>query len=213
MVSSNHLIILGAIFVALLVIAEFRQIKPLKWLTKTAASLTFVWLALINGAALTPFGQAILAGLVFSAAGDVFLLSRRDAAFLAGMAAFAIGHLAYTFAFIQSGATLTLASLTLGAVAIAGCLLTLRYLWPHLGHFRIPVIGYVAIIGAMVFFSLAAAETGNNPLGWRFAGAAILFAVSDIAVARDQFIVQNAINKLWGLPLYYAAQFLFATSV
>ena len=42
---------------------------------------------------------------------------------------------------------------------------------------------------------------------------AVLFAVSDISVARDQFVRPAFINRLWGLPLYYAAQLLLAGSV
>jgi uncharacterized membrane protein YhhN len=43
--------------------------------------------------------------------------------------------------------------------------------------------------------------------------AAGMFAISDIAVARDQFVQHSLGNKLWGIPLYYAAQLLFAISL
>ena len=38
------------------------------------------------------------------------------------------------------------------------------------------------------------------------------FFVSDLAVAREQFVSEGFVNKTWGLPLYYAAQLLFAVS-
>jgi len=53
-----------------------------------------VILALQFGALESTYGQFILAGLVACAVGDVFLLARKSQKlFIAGMAAFAIGHI------------------------------------------------------------------------------------------------------------------------
>ena len=38
------------------------------------------------------------------------------------------------------------------------------------------------------------------------------FYLSDLAVARDRFVSPGFANALWGLPLYYVAQLLFAYS-
>ncbi len=40
-----------------------------------------------------------------------------------------------------------------------------------------------------------------------------MFTVSDIAVVRDRFVTTGFVNRLWGLPLYYAAQLLIAWSI
>ena len=50
------------------------------------------------------------------------------------------------------------------------------------------------------------------------AGAPLLagalgFFVSDLAVARERFVAKSFSNKLWGLPLYYAAQLVLAGTV
>jgi len=42
---------------------------------------------------------------------------------------------------------------------------------------------------------------------------AAAFYVSDLAVARDHFVVRGFTNKLWGLPLYFGAQLLLAWTV
>ncbi len=47
----------------------------------------------------------------------------------------------------------------------------------------------------------------------RIIGAAVMFYFSDLAVARDRFVEPGPVNRLWGLPLYYAAQFVFAATV
>lgn len=45
-----------------------------------------------------------------------------------------------------------------------------------------------------------------------YAGAA-LFYLSDLAVARHRFVAPGPENKLIGLPLYYAAQLILASTV
>jgi hypothetical protein len=41
---------------------------------------------------------------------------------------------------------------------------------------------------------------------------ALAFAASDVSVARDRFVRPEFVNRAWGLPLYYAAQLLLATT-
>jgi uncharacterized membrane protein YhhN len=46
---------------------------------------------------------------------------------------------------------------------------------------------------------------------WIFlVGGAVLFFVSDVAVARDRFVEPSWKNRAWGLPAYYAGQLLLA---
>ena len=40
----------------------------------------------------------------------------------------------------------------------------------------------------------------------------LLFCLSDLAVTRDRFIARSFWNGAWGLPLYYGAQVLLATT-
>ena len=47
----------------------------------------------------------------------------------------------------------------------------------------------------------------------RLAVAALAFAASDVAVARNRFVAPGFVNRAWGQPLYYLAQLAFALSV
>ncbi len=86
-------------------------------------------------------------------------------------------------------------------------MLLIRWLWTYLaGADRYAVLIYTAAITVMV--SLAAATL--SPL---IGVAAGMFAISDISVARDRFIERSVANKMWGIPLYYLAQVLFAASI
>lgn len=205
-------IIACCVFVGVLLHAEARGASALRWFAKPAASACFVVAALAGGALATAYGQWILAGLCLCAVGDVLLIARRQGFFLAGMGAFTLGHCAYVVAFLSSSAaTPLLLAMSLAATALfVGAIL--RSLWPHLGALRGPVAGYCVIIALMVASSPFAAPAGE-PLRPMILAGAIGFAVSDIAVARDQFIKRNLANRLWGLPLYYASQLLLAASL
>jgi len=210
---ASIIIVACAAFVSALLFAEHRGAQYLQWLFKPAASAAFVALALYGGALGTDYGRLILAGLVLCVAGDIFLIAKAKTAFLAGMGAFALGHLAYTAAFFTIGAPPTMA-VAISALVVSGLVLRiLHWLWPHLGAFRYPVALYCLIISAMVIASFSA----QNPIGgapyWLVVCGAVGFAVSDISVARDQFVKQEFFNRLWGLPLYYAAQIALAASV
>ncbi len=79
----------------------------------------------------------------------------------------------------------------------------------------IPVVAYVVVITVMVIGASSILGERSADLSGRmlvFSGA-ILFYLSDIFVARQQFVVSQYVNRLVGLPLYYAAQFMIAFSI
>ena len=95
-------------------------------------------------------------------------------------------------------------------MAVVGTL-AWRWLSPHLqGFMRRAVLAYLLTIATMVVLTIGAAAAGAPlllPVG------AILFAISDLAVARERFVAQTIRNKVWGLPFYYGAQVLIALSI
>jgi len=48
---------------------------------------------------------------------------------------------------------------------------------------------------------------------WAIALGAAMFALSDVSVARDRFVAKAFVNRAWGLPLYFAAQLILASTV
>lgn len=195
---------------AALLWAEWRQALLARAICKLGASTAFVLLAWQLGAVTSPYGRWMLLALLLSWVGDALLLSARSRPFLLGLTAFLLAHLAFAAAFLQlplNGMALALAGLLMCGLG----LLVLRWLWPRLSlPYRWAVGAYVVTIAAMVVVALAAsAGTGR----WPLALGALVFAASDIAVARERFVAPGFINRLWGLPLYYGAQWLMATSV
>lgn len=194
----------------LYVVAEWRKWRTVRWVAKLTASTAFVVLALANGAADSAYGRLILTALIFSWAGDALLLSLRSVFLLAGIAVFFFAHVAFGAALasqrLDTGwLVISLVVLTAGALAI------LRWLWKYLATpHKIAVPLYLAAITVMTSLAIAASAASMSPL---LATAAISFTASDISVARNRFVGRSIANKIWGVPLYYVAQLLFAMSV
>jgi uncharacterized membrane protein YhhN len=177
------------------------------------AAFGFVLLALQYGAFESTYGRYILAGLIACAIGDVFLLSRKSKRlFIAGMAAFALGHIIYAFGFMGYGLWHDEVFeqkniLAIAAITVMICLSGVAYIVSKTEHdMRRPVIIYSIIITTMC---VLAALTNNMAI----IIAALAFAVSDYFVGMDRFIDPK---KHWSLlitPLYFGAQALFALSV
>jgi uncharacterized membrane protein YhhN len=73
----------------------------------------------------------------------------------------------------------------------------------------VPVRAYMAVIGVMAALACAVAAAGGP---WQAAVGALAFTASDVSVARDRFVRHEFRNRAWGLPLYYGAQLLIATT-
>lgn len=191
----------GAASLAGLLRAEAGDRPAARALFKSVCSGGFLLLALSPGID-SAYARWVLAALVLSAVGDLALLSEAKRFFLAGLVAFLLAHVAYCVAFAPASRPFLWTALAL-AVAAAG---VLRWLWPGLGTMRIPVVVYCAVISVMLWLALGVDRGAVR------AGAA-LFYVSDLAVARQKFVAPGVGNRLVGLPLYYAGQYLLAWSV
>lgn len=206
-------VFLCAAAVAGLLWAERVDSARLRRIFKPAASLAFVLAGVTAGAMESPMGIALLAGLVLSALGDVLLIPRTERLFLAGMAAFGLGHIAYSWGFTIGGIRFGYEAAIAGGLTLAAGLFFLRPMRGRMSAMAAPVGVYVVIISAMVALSVAHFMAAGTPDAARLAAGAIAFAASDLAVARDQFLTRAFLNKAWGLPLYYGAQCLIATAV
>lgn len=191
--------------------ADRRDWRPGVWVAKPLAATIFVVAALDAGALATPYGRAVLAALALSWLGDVLLLPRRSPrVFQAGVTSFLLGHLAFVAAFAVRGLEAVAGWITLAVLALP-LALALRWLRPHVPvNMRIAVGAYMAVITAMVACAVATVAHAGNPA---IAVGAAMFYVSDLSVARDRFVAEAFANRLWGLPLYFAAQLVLASTV
>ncbi len=193
-----------------LLIGEYPPWPKVKAVAKPVASTAFIMVALVSDALQSGYGVAIVVALVLSWWGDVFLLSLKRHFFLAGLGAFLAGHVAYCVAFVVAGLDVLYAGITLVA-AVLPAWAVIRWLLPRLeDRMRRPVLAYIGVITVMVALAVGAVAAGNTP--W-IAVAAVAFYLSDLSVARDRFVAPGFDNRIWGLPLYYGAQVVFACTV
>ncbi|MCZ7541690.1 MAG: lysoplasmalogenase [Anaerolineae bacterium] len=200
----------AALCAALTIVAKYRQSKRLEYVCKPLATLSILLIALLAEDPLTARYQALIAlGLAASLAGDVFLMLPDR--FLPGLVSFLVAHLFYFAAFTLEGRG-TAPLWYLAPFALYGVLM-LRWLWPHLGSLRGPVIVYMAVILLMAWQAANRwLETRQDGTLLALAGA-YLFVTSDSALAVERFRGAWRSAPFWVLSTYFAAQWLIALSV
>jgi uncharacterized membrane protein YhhN len=194
--------------VALVLLAERRGRPALAVIGKSLASLGFLALGWSRLRAGSTADAWLVLGLALCLVGDLLLVGRR--LFAAGLAAFLLGHLAYLAAF-HALVPARGWPLALAAPVVSASVLAAAWLWPHLGRLRPAVLAYIAAITAMVWGALASAGAGALPAA--AAAGAVLFYLSDLAVARRRFIAPSFSVRVVGLVAYYLGQVLLAGAV
>jgi uncharacterized membrane protein YhhN len=178
---------------------------------KPLTTILIIAIAFLGGISAGPvYKTAILIGLFFSLAGDVFLMLPSDQ-FILGLVSFLIAQICYIVAFTSGqGFSFKLASLV--PVLVYG-VVVYALLSAHLGRMRLPVIAYMIVILIMAW----QAWERYRALGeWAaliaFIGA-VLFVISDSVLALDRFRGEFGAARALTLSTYYAAQWLIASSV
>jgi uncharacterized membrane protein YhhN len=208
------IIVFGLILLSGLLYYEKKEDgKPLL-IVKSTLSLLFVITALLQPHPVPAYYHYLFVGLIFCLVGDVCLALPQKKAFMVGLVAFWVGHVLYIFSF----SSLTQIYYWISAwLFIIFCMSALIFLWlrPHLKSMLIPVLLYILVITVMASGAWAVFWKTSFPVSGRvFILLGVLcFYFSDVFVARNKFIKEEYRNRLLGLPLYYAGQFLLAFSV
>lgn len=190
--------IAAAFVLALFYGLRFATAAP-SWPGSIVKTLSTALLALAGLIAGAP--GLLSAGLALGAAGDFALSRPGKPAFLAGMAAFAAGHLAYiALMWTPSGADQIW---PLGLVMLALAVSTEFWLIPRTGDLRWPVRVYVVIIAAMALAALTL-----PPARTVMSAGAALFVLSDLLLAIHLFVAPRNWLALMLWPAYWAGQFL-----
>ena len=154
--------------------------------------------------------------LGFGTAGDVFLAGNSETAFMWGLSAFLIGHLAYIWLIWPARPPWRDVSATrraaIGLVMGVG-ILQGGYLLPHITGLVLPVTLYTAILMAMTALAIAS----RYPL--RLAGlpavglGAVLFFLSDLVLGLSLFSQDIDVPRWLNWLLYYPGQLLLAVGL
>src|SRR5215213_574528 len=193
----------------LAVLSAYQKRRLTHYVCKPLAVVLIILIALQSKHLTSPFyKQAIIAGLIFSLAGDIFLMLPDR--FIPGLGSCLCAHVFYIAACTYEGGG-ALSFWTLIPFLIYGGLM-LRVLWRRLGKMKPAVLVYVAAILAMGWTAagrrLLTVQEGSL---LAFLGA-ILFIASDSALALDKFRKPFRSAQLLILTTYFASQWLIALS-
>lgn len=148
----------------------------------------------------------VVAALVFSWAGDMFLLS--SDMFIAGLASFLVAHVFYIISYHKTGAaTGQLKPMDIiKFVVFAGILIGVLY--PGLGSLLIPVMAYtLVLVGMGVWAHKRRGATTTASFAMVSAGA-MLFVISDGLIAVNKFAFEIPGERILVMSTYMAAQYL-----
>ena len=183
-----------------------RPASTLRSALKTASVALLAFIALAGAGPIL-----LVVALTLCATGDALLARETDQTFMAGIGAFAAGHLAYIALFLlYPTSDLSLIfdrpgyfwSLILVGIVAA------TLLAPRAGDLKGPVLAYIPIILGMGISVLALPDTGA--LRWALS-AAMAFIASDLILATEKFLLPPdhpalRVTPYLVWPLYWAAQ-------
>ena len=169
-------------------------------------------LLLLFTKSVVPNKKLLLIGLFFSWLGDMFLLFEDKNAlfFIFGLASFLTTHIFYIIYFLRI-ASPNISLLKKQPILIAlflGYGITLVWqLYPTLGHLKLPVMVYAAVICTMLLCSLHIFLKVNRKSAIYFLLGASVFVVSDSLLAINKFYQPFAYAGILIMLTYCAAQF------
>ena len=213
-------IVIGFVLQALFIKVEHEEKYLLADILKGSASLMFVLVGL-NGYLAFPTAEnrTFLIGLIFGMIGDILLNLRYvfpkqgQKIFLAGIAAFLVGHILYLVALIPQAQHLFL-FVILGAVAAAALLAYIFKTMEVKKAFKIFGIFYLGAVFIMCSIAIGIAIFAPSKRSIVYALGAILFTASDVVLIFNTFSgVTKFSLRITNLTLYYIGQMLIAYSL
>jgi alkenylglycerophosphocholine hydrolase len=159
--------------------------RKTRWLEFVFKPITTLLLLAVVGVPQTTFARLIWAGILLSVVGDVALLGNTKRAFLVGLGAFLLAHVAYVIAFLGAAVWSPHVALVAVVMAISSTIL-LRLTWKGAEGMHAATIAYAVVISAMVV-SAWAMVGGPSSLALFAAIGSVLFYVSDSSLALNLF--------------------------
>lgn len=206
---SIKFVVLLVLSAGLAIIGHYLAMDLLHWLFKPLTTLllaAWVWRRPAGDA----YRRWVLLGLLFSTAGDVFLMLPTDM-FVQGLLSFLLAHITYLIAFRTRAPWAIVGWPFVFYAAVAAAVMSV--LWPHLPTaLRLPVSVYVLALAGMAAQAAAVWRQRRDRLTALAAAGAACFVLSDATLAWNRFVQPFELARLLVLLSYWLAQGLIACS-
>lgn len=206
------------IFAGLESLALWKKVRPLEFIAKPAV-MVVLFIYLWTSAGLTGAGLWFGLGILFSLAGDVFLLWL-DRFFIFGLIAFLLGHIFYVIGFNSPPSPFTAWSAILAIIiGLSGMRLMRRILGALAAkgqsRLRLPVTVYGAVISIMLLTAmLKLTDTSWDAVASLLvASGAFLFFTSDTVLAWNKFVTPIEHGRIINIGLYHLGQIALVAGV
>jgi uncharacterized membrane protein YhhN len=198
--------ILFAISAAAVFFALLLDLQPLYLTAKPLLMITLLLYFLSASSGFPRWRWMVVAALVFSWAGDVFLIW--DNMFIFGLVAFLIAHLFYIIAYHQTGAAKgELRPLDIIKFLLLGSIL-IWLIYPGLGSMMLPVLVYaLVLLGMGIWAHKRRGSTSANSFTLVSIGV-VLFVISDGMIAVNKFAFEIPAERILIMSTYMTAQYL-----
>jgi uncharacterized membrane protein YhhN len=210
----NKLLLVYLVFCIAEIVAEFFELQMLRYLVKPTLMIVLaLYFYQESKPDITSFAKKILAALVFSWGGDVFLMF--PDLFLPGLISFLIAHIFYILAFTENihraSERRSIVNIVLFALPFLFFSFTLfSFLLPNLGEMMIPVGVYTSVITVMgISAAIRPQSVGKQSYIMVLAGA-VIFMISDSIIALNKFMYHDELPyaRIIIMVTYLLAQYL-----
>ena len=211
---NKNLVLLYALLCIIEIATEYFQTDMLRYIVKpTLMIMLAFYFYLESKPDISSFAKKILAALVFSWGGDVFLMFQGY--FLPGLISFLIAHVFYILAFTENvhraserRSTMNIILLALPFLFFSTVLFS--FLLPNLGEMMIPVGVYTSVITVMgISAAIRPNSVGKESYALVLSGA-VIFMLSDSTIALNKFIYNGELPyaRVVIMVTYLLAQYL-----
>lgn len=206
----------GVIFIVFLMLREiftYRKNKLLKYLLTPLVSAVVIITALLSFKYYygNTYNYIIITGLVFSLIGDTMLMIEEVNLFIQGLIFFLFAQISYAFAFAINY-HFEAWNIFIAACLFAVVIIFFKIIKKKAAGKAYPVLIYMLVISAMVFFAVSRLNYGASAKGVLVSIGALLFLISDILVAVNEFVKELPNGTIIVWAIYAPAQLLIALS-
>ena len=208
----NIWLILAFVFAVLEALAVWKNLIQLEYVAKPAVMIClFVWLYVSTGLQGLTLWFGI--GILFSLAGDVFLMLSLDRMFIFGLVAFLFAHISYLIGFQNELMTVTSLSFLLIIILSVVVVYVMRKIVSAIrakGQTRLvnPVILYSTVITVMLYAAMTTISSPNWSTNASFlvSVGAFLFYISDLILAWNKFVTPIKNGRVLNIAAYHLGQ-------